>query len=209
MQVANAREAESGEADSAARVGRRTEAHPYGGHPIGDYAGLDEAGVLELFAPALPGAKLNLPGLEKFEKLAICCPTKPRIAPAAWGRSSGYSPRNSVPRKSRRCSRPWSFRRAEVGRVQKLERALEETGNGAAVGADSQAFAGLSHCERGGARRDSADALPVDIEAGAGAPTELFQKYLPADAGDHPRGMGDRGREARDAEISRNCATNS
>jgi tRNA nucleotidyltransferase (CCA-adding enzyme) len=51
--------------------------------------GLDEAGVLELFVPAVTGAKLNLPGLEKLEKLAHLLPDEAknraaRLGPFLW-----------------------------------------------------------------------------------------------------------------------------
>src|ERR1700677_393836 len=51
--------------------------------------GLDDAGILELFAPALSGAKLNLAGLEKLEKLAHLLPDEvknraARLGPFLW-----------------------------------------------------------------------------------------------------------------------------
>jgi tRNA nucleotidyltransferase (CCA-adding enzyme) len=51
--------------------------------------GLDEAGILELFVPAVTGAKLNLPGLEKLEKLAHLLPDEAknraaRLGPFLW-----------------------------------------------------------------------------------------------------------------------------
>jgi tRNA nucleotidyltransferase (CCA-adding enzyme) len=47
--------------------------------------GLDEMGLLKLFAPALAGAKLNLAGLAKFEKLAHLLPDEPRTRAARLG----------------------------------------------------------------------------------------------------------------------------
>lgn len=51
--------------------------------------GLDEAGILEIFAPAISGAKLNLTGIEKFEKLAHLLPDEvknraARLGPFLW-----------------------------------------------------------------------------------------------------------------------------
>jgi tRNA nucleotidyltransferase (CCA-adding enzyme) len=51
--------------------------------------GLEEAGILELFAPELSGDKLNLPGLEKLEKLAHLLPDEvknrtARLGPFLW-----------------------------------------------------------------------------------------------------------------------------
>jgi tRNA nucleotidyltransferase (CCA-adding enzyme) len=85
MQVANAREAEV-EKLIPPRVFfeeiRRIAAEDA---PSEIIKGLDEVGVLKLFAPAMAGAKLNLAGLAKFEKLAHLLPDEARTRAARLG----------------------------------------------------------------------------------------------------------------------------
>jgi tRNA nucleotidyltransferase (CCA-adding enzyme) len=85
MQVSNAREAEVEKlipprvfAEEIRRIAAEDA-------PSEIIKGLDEVGVLKLFAPALAGAKLNLAGLAKFEKLAHLLPDETRTRAARLG----------------------------------------------------------------------------------------------------------------------------
>ena len=82
MQVANAREAEVEKMIPARVLGEELKRISMEDNPSAILAALEEAGLLALFSPALTGPKLNLPGIQRFEKNCKLLPddTASRIA---------------------------------------------------------------------------------------------------------------------------------
>src|SRR5271166_2778571 len=70
MQVANAREAGVEKTIPAKALGEELKRIGLEDSPSEILKGLEEAGLLTLFSPALAGPRLNLPGFAKLEKLA-------------------------------------------------------------------------------------------------------------------------------------------
>jgi tRNA nucleotidyltransferase/poly(A) polymerase len=68
MQVANAREAEVEKLIPPRVLGEELKRIGMEDNPSVILAALEEAGLLALFSPALAGPKLNLPGIQRFEK---------------------------------------------------------------------------------------------------------------------------------------------
>jgi tRNA nucleotidyltransferase (CCA-adding enzyme) len=89
MQVANAHEAEVEKLIPAHVFAEELQRIAAEDAPSEILKGFEGAGILALFAPALSGAKLNLPGLAKFEKLAHLLPDEARnragrLGPFLW-----------------------------------------------------------------------------------------------------------------------------
>jgi tRNA nucleotidyltransferase/poly(A) polymerase len=68
MQVSNAREAEVEKAIPARTLAEELKRTSMEDSPSEVLKGLEDAGLMPLFSPALAGPKLNLPGMVKFEK---------------------------------------------------------------------------------------------------------------------------------------------
>jgi tRNA nucleotidyltransferase (CCA-adding enzyme) len=85
MQVANAREAEVEKLIPPHVFGEELKRISAEDSPAEIIKALEEAGLLSLFSEALTGAKVNLPGLAKFEKLARLLPDEPRTRTARLG----------------------------------------------------------------------------------------------------------------------------
>jgi len=82
MQVANAREAEVEKLIPPRVLGEELKRISMENNPSAILAALEEAGLLALFSPALAGAKLNLSGIQRFEKNSKLLPddTPSRVA---------------------------------------------------------------------------------------------------------------------------------
>ncbi|HUI79435.1 MAG TPA: hypothetical protein VLY24_16030 [Bryobacteraceae bacterium] len=85
MQVANARESEVQKLIPARALGEELRHIAVEDNPGDNLRGLEEAGLLSLFSPALTGPKLNLQGIAKFEKIARIVPDEPRFRNARRG----------------------------------------------------------------------------------------------------------------------------
>lgn len=85
MQVANAREAEVEKSIPAGVLGEELRCIAAEDSPAEIFRELAEAGLTTLFSPALAGAKLNLAGLAKLEKIIRACPDEPRWREARLG----------------------------------------------------------------------------------------------------------------------------
>jgi tRNA nucleotidyltransferase/poly(A) polymerase len=85
MQVANAREAETEKRITGKALGAELRRIAAEDNPAEILKGLEEAGLLALFSPALSGGKLNLPGLAKLEKASHILPDDVRWRAARLG----------------------------------------------------------------------------------------------------------------------------
>jgi tRNA nucleotidyltransferase (CCA-adding enzyme) len=85
MQVANAREAEVEKMIPARVLGEELKRIGMEDNPSGILTGLEEAGLLALFSPALTGPKLNLAGIQRFEKNSKLLPDDSASRAARFG----------------------------------------------------------------------------------------------------------------------------
>ena len=85
MQVANARESEVEKLIPPHVFGEELKRIGAEDNPAEIIKALEEAGLLTLFSETLAGAKVNLAGLAKFEKLARLLPDEPRTRAARIG----------------------------------------------------------------------------------------------------------------------------
>jgi tRNA nucleotidyltransferase/poly(A) polymerase len=84
MQVANAREAEVEKLIPPRTLGEELKRIAMEDTPGDILKALDDAGLLALFSPALTGAKLNVQGLARFDKLVRAVPDDLRWRRARW-----------------------------------------------------------------------------------------------------------------------------
>jgi tRNA nucleotidyltransferase/poly(A) polymerase len=85
MQVTNAREAEVEKLIPPRVLGEELKRISMEDSPSVILAGLEEAGLMALFSPALAGPKLNLPGIQRFEKNSKLLPDDTPTRAARFG----------------------------------------------------------------------------------------------------------------------------
>src|SRR5262245_15351601 len=85
MQVANAREAESEKSIPSKAIGEELKRIGLEDNPAEILKALEDEGLLALFSPALVGAKSNLAGVAKMEKLYRLLPEDARSRLGRWG----------------------------------------------------------------------------------------------------------------------------
>jgi tRNA nucleotidyltransferase (CCA-adding enzyme) len=121
MQVANAREAEVEKLIPAQALGRelkRIAAEDSAGDIL---KALDQAGLLTLFSSALTGAKLNLPALAKFEKVARLVTDDLRWRNARWGTFLYALTEKLTPKERQSLLKATDLSKADIDAWQKLE----------------------------------------------------------------------------------------
>jgi len=101
MQVANAREAAVEKSIPAGALGEELRCIAAEDSPAEIIRGLDEAGLMTLFSPALAGGKLNLTGLTKLEKIMRACPDElgwreARLGPFLYALAEKLSPKEEL-----------------------------------------------------------------------------------------------------------------
>src|ERR1035441_1847044 len=100
MQVSNAREAEVEKLIPARTLAEELKRISAEDSPSEVLKGLEEAGLLALFSPALAGPKVNLPGIVKFEKNCRMLPDDTatraaRLGPFLWALTEKLTARKS------------------------------------------------------------------------------------------------------------------
>jgi len=98
MQVANAREAEVEKLIPARVLTEELKRIALEDNPSAILAALEQAGLLALFSPAFSGSKLNLPGIQRFEKNSRLLPDDPpsrtaRLGPFLYALTEKLSPK--------------------------------------------------------------------------------------------------------------------
>jgi tRNA nucleotidyltransferase/poly(A) polymerase len=83
--VTNAREAEVEKLIPARVLAEELKRIAMEDNPSAILAALEEAGLLSLFSPAFAGPKLNLPGIQRFEKNSRLLPDDPSTRTARFG----------------------------------------------------------------------------------------------------------------------------
>jgi tRNA nucleotidyltransferase (CCA-adding enzyme) len=180
MQVANAREAEVEKlipprvfAEEIRRIAAEDA-------PSEIMKGLDEVGVLKLFAPALAGAKLNLAGLAKFEKLAHLLPDEPRTRAARLGPFLWVLTEKLSAKEKQALIKTVELPKAEADAFQKLEahaKKLETALRSARIRKPSQVYQIVTPA--------APDEILLVLYRSALKPVQerlrsYFQRYLPA-----------------------------
>ncbi len=121
MQVANAREAEVEKLIPPRVLFEELKRISAEDNPAEILKALEEAKLIELFSPALTGAKLNLPGLAKFEKLARLLPDDARTRAARLGPFFYVLTEKLSPKEKQALIKSTEMRKPEVDVWQKLE----------------------------------------------------------------------------------------
>src|SRR6202050_1551555 len=180
MQVTNAREAEVEKlipprvfAEEIRRIAAEDA-------PAEIIKGLDEAGLLKLFAPALNGAKLNLAGLAKFEKLAHLLPDEPRTRAAPLGPLLWVLTEKLTAKEKQALIKSVELSKADADAFQKLEaraKKLETALRSARIRKPSQVYQIVTPA--------APDEILLVLYRSALKPVQerlrsYFQRYLPA-----------------------------
>ena len=201
MQVANAREAEVEKLIPARVLAEELKRIGMEDNPSEILTALEEAGLLALFSPALTGPKLNLPGIQRFEKNSKLLPDDTASRARAL-RAVPLCPHREVDAKEKQALvKATEMTKAELEPWQKLEPRAKKLETCVARGAHQEGVAGLPDHDRRRARRNPVPALPLHLQAGAGADAQLLSEVSAAVAGDHARGMGHHRRQAGHAEV--------
>jgi len=180
MQVANAREAEVEKLIPARVFAEELRRIAAEDAPSEIIKGLDEMGVLKLFAPALAGAKLNLAGLAKFEKLAHMLPDEVRTRVARLGPFLWVLMEKLTPREKQAVLKIADLPKADAAAFQKLEaraKKLETALRSARIRKPSQVYQIVSVA--------APDEILMVLYRSTLKPVQerlrsYFQKYLPA-----------------------------
>lgn len=121
MQVANAREAEVEKLIPARILGEELKRIAQEDNAAEILKLLGEAGLLTLFSPALTGAKLNLPGLQKFEKAAHSGNDDLRWRRARWGAFMSALTEKLSPKERAALIKSAELTKSDIDLWQKLE----------------------------------------------------------------------------------------
>lgn len=131
MQVANALEAEVEKTIPARALAEELKRISTEDNPADILRGLDEAGLLALFSPALAGPKINLPGITRFEKMSRLLPDDVRTRAARLGPFLYTLAERLTTKEKQALIKATEMRKAELdpwqkveGRARKLETAL-------------------------------------------------------------------------------------
>ena len=120
MQVANAREAEVEKRISARTLGDELRRISTEEHPGEIVKGLEEAGLLSLFSPAL-SAKMNAQGLAKFDKILAIVPDDARWRVSRLGTFLYVLTEKLTPKDKLALIKSTEMPKADVNEWQKLE----------------------------------------------------------------------------------------
>jgi tRNA nucleotidyltransferase/poly(A) polymerase len=121
MQVANAREAEAEKLIPARVLGEELRRIATEDNPSEILKGLDEAGLLALFSPALTGPKLNLAAIVRFEKNSRLLPDDARSRAARLGPFLYALAEKLTAKEKQNLIKATDMQKAEVDLWQKLE----------------------------------------------------------------------------------------
>ncbi|HTS63713.1 MAG TPA: hypothetical protein VMH28_16930 [Candidatus Acidoferrales bacterium] len=121
MQVANAREAEVEKRIAGKTLGAELRRIGMEDVPAEIVKGLDGAGLLVLFSPALAGGKLNMQGLQKFEKICHLVPDETRWRAARLGTFLYALTEKLSPKEKQSLVKTCELTRSDVDQWQKVE----------------------------------------------------------------------------------------
>jgi tRNA nucleotidyltransferase/poly(A) polymerase len=121
MQVANAREAEVEKRILGKALGGELKRIAVEDKPAEILRVLNEAGLLALFSPALAAGKLNLAGLQKFEKIWGLLPDDIRWRTARFGPVMYAITEKLSPKEAQALVKTCELAKGDVDRWQKLE----------------------------------------------------------------------------------------
>jgi len=120
MQVANAREAEVEKHIPARALGDELKRISGEDSPTEIFKGLEEAGLLALFSPAL-SAKLNLPGLARYEKAIRVLPDDTRWRAARFGTFLYCLTEKLTPKDRQSLMKATEMPKSDIDQWQKIE----------------------------------------------------------------------------------------
>jgi tRNA nucleotidyltransferase/poly(A) polymerase len=129
MQVANAREAEVEKRIGGKALGSELKRIAVEDNPAEILKVLQEAGLLELFSPALAAGKLNTQGLAKFEKIWGLLPDDVRWRSARLGPVFYAITEKLSPKEEQALIKSCELPKADVDRWQKLEPRVKKLEN--------------------------------------------------------------------------------
>jgi tRNA nucleotidyltransferase (CCA-adding enzyme) len=121
MQVANAREAEVEKLIPARVLGEELKRISMEDNPSEILKGLEEAGLLALFSPALAGPKLNLPGIQRLEKNSRLLPDDVASRTARFGPFLYALTEKLNPKEKQALIKATEMTKADLEHWQKLE----------------------------------------------------------------------------------------
>ena len=121
MQVSNAREAEVEKLIPARVLTDELKRIAMEDNPSAILAALEQAGLLALFSPVLTGAKLNLPGIQRFEKNSRLLPDDPAARTARLGPFLYALTEKLSPKEKQAFVKTLEMTKAELDPWQKLE----------------------------------------------------------------------------------------
>jgi len=121
MQVTNAREAEVEKLIPARVLTEELKRIALEDNPSAILAALEQAGLLALFSPALSGPKLNLPGIQRFEKNSRLLPDDPASRTARLGPFLYALTEKLSPKEKQAFVKTLEMTKAELDPWQKLE----------------------------------------------------------------------------------------
>ncbi len=180
MQVANAHEAEVEKLIPARVFAEELQRIAAEDSPSEIMSGLEEAGILAIFAPALSGAKLNLAGLAKFEKLAHLLPDEARNRAARLGPFLWVLTEKLTGKEKQALLKTADLSKTDAAAFQKLEaraKKLETALRSARIRKPSQVYQIVNAA--------APDEILLALYRSALKPVQerlrsYFQKYLPA-----------------------------
>jgi len=150
MQVANAREAEVEKQIPARALAEELRRISAEDSPTEILKALEEAKLLALFSPALAGAKLNLPGMARFEKNCRLLPDDPLTRAARFGPFLYALTEKLTPKEKQALIKAAEMRKAELDPWQKLDaraKKLETALRSARIKKASQVYQIMSAAE--------------------------------------------------------------
>jgi len=121
MQVSNAREAEVEKLIPARVLTDELKRIAMEDNPSAILAALEQAGLLALFSPSLTGTKLNLPGIQRFEKNSRLLPDDPAARTARLGPFLYALTEKLSPKEKQAFVKTLEMTKAELDPWQKLE----------------------------------------------------------------------------------------
>src|ERR1022692_711923 len=220
MQIANAHEAEVEKHIPARALGDELKRISGEDSPTEIFKGLEEAGLLTLFSPAL-AAKLNLQGLARYEKAIRVLPDDARWRAARFGTFVYCLTEKLTPKDRQALMKATEMPKSDIDQWQKIEGTDEgdrnaqeryrpvakdrgsrqETGSRATCPAGSQTLACLPHrgCRRPGRR--PVRSLPLRPETGAGKAAQPLPEVCCHGSGDHSGRVGHHRTQARHSEV--------
>ena len=201
MQVANAREAEVEKQIPARALGDELKRISAEDNPGEILKGLEEAGLLVLFSPALPAQTERRRRSRNSRRPPTRARTMPAGAPPASERSCYALTEKLTPKEKQALIKATEMPKADVDQWQKIEARAKKLEAALQSAAHPQALARLPHGGRRRAGRRPVPAVPLAAEARAGAAAQLLPEVSAGGSGDHAGRVGDRRRQARHPEI--------